>query len=201
MRQFPKEAVVARDETDTRLQRIQKTEVVTTEVLLMDGEQDDPDAQSRQDDEVDNPVEGNQAQHVEVSKWPASKRQLDLGALGWEPAGRRSRRSHGQPRVAPEAPVPTQAVGFADQNLVLGAHLSSVCADKLVAVEPTAEELPPQLRSKSSRGLCPRQPRQFRRAIETLPGQLRAPISLGYVPALHSCQSRRWGSNRGVSRP
>src|ERR1035441_3194608 len=60
------EAVAARDKADARLQRVQDAEVVTAEILLVTGEQDDRDSQGREDEEVDHTVERDQAQDVTV---------------------------------------------------------------------------------------------------------------------------------------
>jgi hypothetical protein len=93
------------------------------------GEQDDRDSQGREDEEVDHTVERDQAQDVTVPERSAPQRQCDLVAPRWETVRWRSRRCQWQPRVAPEAAVPPQAVRLADQDVVLQPHFGCVCAD------------------------------------------------------------------------
>ncbi len=163
------EAVVTRDEADTGLQRVQEAEVVAAQVLLVDGEQDDAYTQSREDDEVDHPVESDQTQHVSVPERPASQWQLDLVAPRRETVRRRLGQGQRQPRVAPEAPVPPQAGRFANQQVVLQAHFGGIGADQLVAVETTADQLPAQLGAEAPGSFGARQPGQLRRLAHAQP--------------------------------
>ena len=153
---------MARDEAGAGLQRVQDADVVTAEVLLVAGEQDDGCSKDREDEEVNHPVERDQTEHVPVPEWAAPQRQLDLVASRWEPVRWRFGRRQWQPRIAPEAPVPPQAVRLTNQQVILPAHFCCICADEFVAVETAADELPAQFGSKAPGPLGARQPGQLR---------------------------------------
>jgi hypothetical protein len=77
---------------------------------LMVSEQDHRRGQGGQYQEVEQPVHGDQPQHVAVPQRPAAQRHDDLVPLRRELDGGLAGRGQRDPRIAAQAPVPAQAV-------------------------------------------------------------------------------------------
>jgi hypothetical protein len=120
------------------------------------GEQQDGGGQRAQEQEVQDAVQGDQAQDVTVAQWLAPQRQHDLVPGRRVLPGGMLRRGERQPRVAAQASVPAQAARLPGEQFVLGAQRGRVRAQDLVAVQPAIDQLVAQLRAEAVRLLSPR---------------------------------------------
>jgi hypothetical protein len=129
------------------------------------GEQEQRHGQRGQHEEVQQPVQGDQPQHVAVPERAAAQRQyhvrLARRVLGAGLAGRAQR----HPRVAAQAAIPAQAVTLPGVQAILGAQPRGIGAEQFVAVQATPDQLVPKLQAVSPRTLGPRRQHQLTPAL------------------------------------
>ena len=168
------------------------------------GEQEHGGGERAQDQEVKQPVHGDQPQDVAVAQRLAPQRQHDLVPGRRVLPGGMLRRGERQPGVAAHAPVPAQAARLPGEQLVLGTQRGRVRAQDLVAVQPAADQLVAQLRAEAARLLGPRRRHvRRRRSIGVhLPITSQEPsgcpgrqVTLAAGPRIHEENMTGWHGN------
>src|SRR5579872_477523 len=133
------------------LQRGEHLDVVVVEQAAVLGEQEDSERQSGEEDEVERPVEHDEAEHVAVPQPPALDRRLDRGRVRREGHRRLVRRREADPCVAAQAAVPAPAVVLAHPHRVGVdvADLGCPDADELVGLESAGDQLVVDVRAET----------------------------------------------------
>ncbi len=98
-----------------------------------------------QDQEVQDPVQRDQPQHVAIPERAAAQRHGHVLPAWRELFGRLVGRAQYQPGIAAQAPVPAHAVRVASEQAVLAAQRGGIGAEQLVPVQPAADQLIAQL--------------------------------------------------------
>lgn len=103
------------------------------------------------------PIQGDQAQHVAVPQRSSPQRQGDLGPLGEMLASRRSRRWQHNPGIAAHAAIPAKPIPqFPHEQAINRSDLGHVGTDQLMAAQPATDQLVMKPRPQPLRPLSPR---------------------------------------------
>ncbi|GAB2993403.1 hypothetical protein GCM10017788_34350 [Amycolatopsis acidiphila] len=103
-------------------------------------EGEDADGERRQDDEVHEPVQGDEPQDIAVAQQLAAQRYVHFVRFWRILAARFLRRRERQPAVAAQAAVPAQPPLFPHHDRVFGPDPGRVPADQLVAAAGAAQQ-------------------------------------------------------------
>ena len=110
---------------------------------------------------MQDPIDGDEAEHVAVAKGAAAQRQVEVLAVGRERPRRMFGRGERHPGVAAKAAVPAQTIVLTNEQAVLGPDVGGIGAYQLVAVQSAPDQLVAQLRQVAPRLLGARRGRRF----------------------------------------
>jgi hypothetical protein len=137
---------------------------------------------------MDGSVNSDSAKDVAIAQRTSSQRELDLVPFGRMVAGRLLGRGQGEPRIASQAPVPTQPATLSSEQGILIAQLLCVGSDQLVAVKSASDQFVSELGTKAlwgfGAGRMPQMslhPRCLPDASLSTPSEIG--LGYGYVPS------------------
>jgi hypothetical protein len=105
-------------------------------------EGEDRDRQDPEDQEMQRPVDGNQAQYVLIAQRPPAQRQFDLITRRWVTTHRLLGVGKHDPGVAAQTPIPAvTSVSRTGEDRILGSQLCRVYAGELVTSEAAGDQL------------------------------------------------------------
>ena len=114
---------------EAALQVVEDAGEVGVQRRLVAGEQEYGGGEGGQDQEMQNPVDGDQPQDVPVAQRPAAQREGDLLARRRVPPGRLAGRAQHHPGVAAQAPVPAQPARLPGEEVIAAPKFGRVRAE------------------------------------------------------------------------
>ena len=115
--------------------------VVAVQRGVVAHEEEDDEGERGQKNDVDGAIKGDEPKDVAIPQQRAPERQLDLVPGRDALSARMLGGMLGDPRVAPQTVMPTQAVVFTDEHRIGVGHLGGVEPHQHVTLPTTGEEL------------------------------------------------------------